>query len=313
MFKFKYLLIFILLFPLGLRAEENFVLPEPGMTPNNPIYFLDLWGEKIQEWLTFNPVAKAKLNVEFAAERVAETRELLKTRDFNSKGLNIVLDSLDKNKNKVSAWLNKSKEKNINVDNVTADLNNKLSNVTKMRNEIFITGIKSLADWRSDLQLLLVRAEQNNQTTMIDGFKKQLEKIDAQISLIESKMTSSVIPNLTGDPESEIDLTAKDIKKEKITNKSLPAKSADKPSAAKIKAEATLQGLRQLKAQIDDLAAEAGVEIDEATFENYNLFYPQIEKNIAEGNYTQAEQTAASLREELASIEQELKDYIAGN
>ncbi|MDA1337149.1 MAG: DUF5667 domain-containing protein [bacterium] len=53
-------------------AKEQTVLPNPGITPESPFYFLDRIGEALQEFFTFNPEGKARLQITFAAERVAE-------------------------------------------------------------------------------------------------------------------------------------------------------------------------------------------------------------------------------------------------
>ncbi len=47
-------------------------LPSAGITPESPFYFLDRLGENLREFFTFNPEAKAELQIEFAGERISE-------------------------------------------------------------------------------------------------------------------------------------------------------------------------------------------------------------------------------------------------
>ena len=48
-----------------------------GLTPASPFYFLDRFGEFLQELFTFSPEAKIKLKIEFAKERIVEIKIML--------------------------------------------------------------------------------------------------------------------------------------------------------------------------------------------------------------------------------------------
>lgn len=50
----------------------------PGLLPGDFFYFLDRWGEAFNMFLTFNKESKARLNLEYAKERAAEIKEVLK-------------------------------------------------------------------------------------------------------------------------------------------------------------------------------------------------------------------------------------------
>jgi hypothetical protein len=52
-------------------------LSKPGILPGSPFHFLDRIGETFEEFFTFGAEGKARLQVEFAAERVAEAQGLL--------------------------------------------------------------------------------------------------------------------------------------------------------------------------------------------------------------------------------------------
>ena len=40
--------------------DEEVPLPSPGITPDSPFYFLDLWGERVGLFLAFGSEAKAE-------------------------------------------------------------------------------------------------------------------------------------------------------------------------------------------------------------------------------------------------------------
>ena len=60
-------------------AQNQAVLPNAGFTPESPFYFLDKFGEALRSFFTFNPEGKARLQITFAAERVAEIKVILET------------------------------------------------------------------------------------------------------------------------------------------------------------------------------------------------------------------------------------------
>ncbi|MEK9183862.1 MAG: DUF5667 domain-containing protein, partial [Patescibacteria group bacterium] len=70
--KIKTTVISLLLVPFLVFAQNGTTLPNAGLTPESPFYFLDKLGEALREFFTFNPEGKARLQIAFAAERVAE-------------------------------------------------------------------------------------------------------------------------------------------------------------------------------------------------------------------------------------------------
>lgn len=57
-------------------AEIQSTLPEPGLTPDSPLYFLDTLGENIDLALTRSPEAKAKKAFSRAEEKLAEAKDM---------------------------------------------------------------------------------------------------------------------------------------------------------------------------------------------------------------------------------------------
>ncbi|MFC2056747.1 DUF5667 domain-containing protein [Chloroflexota bacterium] len=54
--------------------EEELQLPNPGITPDSPLYFFDTLGKNIGLFLTAGPEAKAKKALGYAEERLAEVK-----------------------------------------------------------------------------------------------------------------------------------------------------------------------------------------------------------------------------------------------
>ncbi len=64
------------LFIGGAACAQDEELPEPGLTPDSPFYFLDKWGKDIGMFFAFGSEAKARKALEYAEERLAEVRAM---------------------------------------------------------------------------------------------------------------------------------------------------------------------------------------------------------------------------------------------
>jgi len=74
---FSFAMVFSLLFPgIAYAQEEELQLPDPGITPDSPFYFLDNLGKNMGLFLAFGPEAKAQKAVEYAGERLAEAQAM---------------------------------------------------------------------------------------------------------------------------------------------------------------------------------------------------------------------------------------------
>jgi hypothetical protein len=60
----------------GTVYAQDEELPDPGITPDSPFYFLDKWGKNITMFFTFGAEAKAKKALRYAEERLAEAQAM---------------------------------------------------------------------------------------------------------------------------------------------------------------------------------------------------------------------------------------------
>ena len=68
-------LVFLFSLEIGVLAQE-IELPNPGLTPDSPFYFLDTLGEKIGMLFTFGSEKKAEKALQFAEEKIAEVEAM---------------------------------------------------------------------------------------------------------------------------------------------------------------------------------------------------------------------------------------------
>jgi hypothetical protein len=69
------LLITSLLWGGAVYAQDE-ELPDPGLTPDSPFYFLDTWGKNISLFFTFGDEAKAEKALRYAEERLSEAQAM---------------------------------------------------------------------------------------------------------------------------------------------------------------------------------------------------------------------------------------------
>ena len=105
----------------GLPAEG---LPNAGLTPESPFYFFDKLGETLREFFTFNPEGKARLQITFAAERVAEIKVILETRGVEAMGLAVAQARLKEHLGDVAKIVIKQKGKGKDVSKLAKELVN---------------------------------------------------------------------------------------------------------------------------------------------------------------------------------------------
>lgn len=81
-------------------------VPNPGITPDSPFYFVKQFWEGFRDFITTAPIEKAKLHLEFAASRLYEAAVMAHTNKTD-----FVVNLIDKygdEINQSTSWLNQS-------------------------------------------------------------------------------------------------------------------------------------------------------------------------------------------------------------
>jgi hypothetical protein len=93
-------------------------IKNPGILPTSPFYFLKEWRRGINRLFTFNPVAKAELELKFTNEKAAEFLAVAEKEPQNEKAIQKALSNYQKSRERLSQRLTSLKEtsQNPNVD-----------------------------------------------------------------------------------------------------------------------------------------------------------------------------------------------------
>ncbi len=70
-------------------------VPNPGLLPTNPFYFVKEWGRALRQLITSDPVKKAQLELNVATEKAAELKRVVDLNPSNTDALNRALDNYE--------------------------------------------------------------------------------------------------------------------------------------------------------------------------------------------------------------------------
>ena len=192
----KYILLFAFVF-LSVSATPVFaqgtttpgtttpIIVSPGLTPDSAFYFLDKFIEKLQEALTFGGDAKAKLQIKFAAERVAEIKAMISSGGANDPGISEAQARLKEHTKQANDIIKSEKDSGKDV----TDLENELkSSIDENDNELENASKQAelqLHEQTKSLEQAIHEAEQIGDRAKIEVLKQQIK--DAEINAESAK------------------------------------------------------------------------------------------------------------------------------
>ena len=163
-------------------------LPSAGLTPESSFYFLDRLGENLRQFFTFNPEAKAKLQIEFAGERIAEIKVMVEKKGVNAKGLAIAESLLQANVAYAAEIVSEEKISGKDVTALAKTLNDEFDARDKLLEQTFKDAKAQLKAQRKEIKTnLLAEARRVGDTAQIAVLEAQLNDIDGQIDALGQK------------------------------------------------------------------------------------------------------------------------------
>lgn len=165
-------------------------LPDPGLTPDSPFYFLKTWEEQIQLFFTFDVEQKAKQYLHLAEVRLAEYQKMLNkalidnTRiDLNQKPFATRQGILEKTLAKYEDQLNRALEK-------AKELKDKDKNTEELIKNVEETTFRHLQILQEDLVKVPETAKKGIQKA-IEASQKGIGKVREAVEKKEEKQFTS--------------------------------------------------------------------------------------------------------------------------
>jgi putative hemolysin len=198
---------FLNFFPFAGASAEADVnnIANPVLLPNSPLYFLKDIGRAIQTFFVFDPEKKAELQLEFANQKLVETKKLTETDPTNTNAINKSLagyaEATDKLKEAASVLkkdstqsntlLSKITEQNFNHQQILGELTNLVpqDKLEQAKNTAIDNFVNSSFKLASPL-IVQKKIEENLNQPNATGAEK-IKKLE-----VVSKMDSSVAQDL---------------------------------------------------------------------------------------------------------------------
>ncbi|MBI5005146.1 MAG: hypothetical protein HZC03_00875 [Candidatus Lloydbacteria bacterium] len=234
----KFVLVSLLFVPfLALAHSPQAALPSAGLTPESSFYFLDRLGENLRQFFTFNPEAKAKLQIEFAGERIAEIKVMVEKKGVNAKGLAVAESLLQANVAYAAEIINEEKVSGKDVSTLAKTLNDEFDARDKLLEQTFKDAKAQLKAQRKEIKTnLLAEARRVGDTAQVTVLEAQLNDIDGQIDALGQKKDQLENSLQNEQKNIEKEMSKDDQKKEEIEQKeekeavdAEEAKEADEP------------------------------------------------------------------------------------
>jgi len=194
-------------------------LPSAGLTPESSFYFLDRLGENLRQFFTFNPEAKAKLQIEFAGERIAEIKVIVEKKGVNAKGLAIAESLLQANVAYATEIVSEEKVSDKDLSALAKTLNDEFDARDKLLEQTFKDAKAQLKAQRKEIKTkLLAEARRVGDTAQIAVLEAQLNDIDGQIDAL-GKKKDQLEDSLQNEQEKIEDEMSEDDQKEELEQK----------------------------------------------------------------------------------------------
>ncbi len=219
--KTKFVLISLLFIPFLVFAQSSQTrLPGAGLTPESAFYFLDRLGENLRQFFTFNPEAKAKLQIEFAGERIAEIKVMVEEKGVNAKGLAVAESLLQANVAYAAEIVSEEKTSGKDVSALAKTLNDEFDARDKLLEQTFKDAKAQLKAQRKEIKTnLLAEARRIGDTVQTAVLEAQLKDIDGQIDALGQKK-DQLENSLQGEQKNiEKEMSEADQEKEEIEQK----------------------------------------------------------------------------------------------
>ncbi|MEK7536820.1 MAG: DUF5667 domain-containing protein [Patescibacteria group bacterium] len=273
-----------LLFVPFLVFAQNGALPNAGLTPESPFYFIDKLGEALREFFAFSPEGKAHLQIAFAAERVAEIKIVLETKGVDAKGLEIAEARLREHLGNVAEIVIKQKNKGKDVSLLAKELNDDFEEPKSVLADSFKSEKKALEAREDELEKQMKAAHKAGDTAKAEVLAQELGRVKAQLELLELK-----------EEELEDDL---DEEEEKL----------EEEMSTQQKAEEAIREAEKEKAEIIEEAQEEGVELPANAFVEFDSLLAQAKSALAAGNFVEAKNLAKRAEKSLDQIEKTIEE-----
>ncbi len=155
-------------------------LPDPGLTPDSPFYFLNRVGEALQEFFTFNPEAKARLQLEFAAERISEIKVMIVSKGATLPAIDVARTRLTENLSRASQAVIKVKISGKDVAELAKEVSERISSQKLILRGVFGEELKNISEKEKALKEKIKEADKLAEVEKAKELVRDLDKLNSE-------------------------------------------------------------------------------------------------------------------------------------
>ena len=299
-------LIVLFLFVGTVHAQTE-GLPNAGITPDSPFYFLDKLGETLREFITFNKQAKVRLHIKYAGERVAEIKIILKNKGLEAESFAAVQVNLEKHTKKAVEIVEKEKSEGKDISEL----------VVEIVNDFYLQRVEAKAAFKAAKEVFKTKKALLHDELLV---AIKAGDIEAREQIRVGLVALEVVKDEAEAKKDEAIATLKSEKErlhdELEESKKLEEEERDEAEEAKDKAEDAEEAIEEAEEELSDIqdeAAEEGVALPADAFGNFNSLLNQAKSAFTTENYKEAERLAEQAEDALEDVEdliEELEDEI---
>ena len=259
-------------------------LPSAGLTPESNFYFLDKFGEALREFFTFNPEGKARLQITFASERIAEIKVILETKGVEAKGLEVAQSRLQAHLANAATIVVDQKAEGKDVSQLAKELDDEFEGPKTALEQVFKAEKRALEAQEKELKGKILEARRVGDTAQVESLIQQPGQIKAQNELLELK-----------EEEAE---EALEQEEERL----------EEEMEAKEEAEKAIREAEKEMQEVLDEAAEEDVTVPAQAFGKFDSLLAQAKSAFTTGNYQEAKRLAKQAEKNLDAVEEATED-----
>ncbi|MBI2591636.1 MAG: hypothetical protein HYW34_03095 [Candidatus Brennerbacteria bacterium] len=267
------------------QEAQKAALPNPGLVPGNPFYFLDRIGETVREFFTFNPEGKARLQINFAAERIAEIKIILETKGVSAPGLDVAQSRLTAHFAKAASIVESEKSKGKDVRELAKSLNVDFDSNRDVLKQSFKEKREAIKLEIKDLKEEIKLARKIGDSQQLEALLSELDGLKAQKELLGRK---------EHDQEHALEEEEERLEKE---------------IEEKLKAEEAIKEAGEEKEEIINEVKEDGLmTLPLEAFAAFEEHFSEAQAAFNAGNFESAEHHAKEAKESLEKIKEAIEE-----
>lgn len=289
--KIKFVFMISAFLPVLVFAQQDsvsFVLPKAGITPLSSFYFLDKLGESLRGFFTFNKEAKAKLQIVFAAERIAEIKVILETKGVEAKGLSVAEDRLKSHIANAASIIESEREKGKDVSSLAKELDNEVEISKSFLPSVFKEKKGELKNKEEELKNKISEAREIDDSAKVDILRKELEAVKAERRSLYAHEREQ---------------------KEALENEQ---EKIEREMEKKEEAAKAIRKAEEEKREIISEAKEKEIILPLEGFLNFDGLVIEAKELFAKGNFEEAKQLTLEARKDLLSMRQIIDEMESG-